>query len=83
MKGKEQCDDEENEFGIAWIGNSTDLACNFSGAVNCGTIFISTSTYSAPDNEAPEPVKILKKHVESPFFRFYKVGILRHLRQCM
>lgn len=47
MKGKEQCDDEENEFGIAWIGNSTNLACKFSGAVNCGTIFISTSTYSA------------------------------------
>lgn len=47
MKGNEQYDDEENEFGIAWIGNSTNLACKFSGAVNCGTIFISTSTYSA------------------------------------
>lgn len=41
MKGKEQQDDAENEFGIAWIGNSTNLACKFSGAVGNGTIFIS------------------------------------------
>lgn len=47
MKGKEQHDDEENEFGIVWIGNSTNLACKYSGAVDNGTIFISTSTYSA------------------------------------
>lgn len=47
MRGKEQSGNEENEFGIAWIGNSTNLACKFSGAVDCGTIFISTSTYSA------------------------------------
>lgn len=47
MKGKEQQDDAENEFGIAWIGNSTNLACKFSGAVGNGTIFISPSTYSA------------------------------------
>lgn len=47
MKGKEQQEDTENEFGIAWIGNSTNLACKFSGAVDNGTIFISTSTYSA------------------------------------
>ena len=46
MKGKKQQDDVENEFGIAWIGNSTNLACKFSGAVDNGTIFISTSTYS-------------------------------------
>ena len=46
MKGKEQQDDAENEFGIAWIGNSTNLACKFSGAVGNGSIFISTSTYS-------------------------------------
>lgn len=46
MKGKEQQDDAENEFGIAWIGNSTNLACKFSGAVGNGTIFISPSTYS-------------------------------------
>lgn len=29
------------------IGNSTNLACKFSGAVGNGTIFISASTYSA------------------------------------
>ena len=33
MKGKEKQEDTENEFGIAWIGNSTNLACKFSGAV--------------------------------------------------
>ena len=48
MKGKEQQEDAEDEFGIAWIGNSTNLACKFSGAVGNGTIFISASTYSAP-----------------------------------
>lgn len=37
----------ENEFGIAWIGDSTNLACKFSGMVDNGTIFISASTYSA------------------------------------
>ena len=47
MKGKEQDDESENEFGIAWIGNSTNLACKQSGAVDRGTIFISSSTYSA------------------------------------
>lgn len=47
MKGKEQLDDAENEFGIAWIGNSTNLACKFSGAVGNGAIFVSPSTYSA------------------------------------
>lgn len=47
MKGKEQDDEAENEFGIAWIGNSTNLACKFSGAVGDGTIFISSSTYAA------------------------------------
>lgn len=36
MKGKEQDDTAENEFGIAWIGNSTNLACKYSNAVNCG-----------------------------------------------
>ncbi|MBE5900368.1 MAG: adenylate/guanylate cyclase domain-containing protein [Lachnospiraceae bacterium] len=45
MKGKEQDDETENEYGIAWIGNSTSLACKYSGAVECGTIFISDSTY--------------------------------------
>ena len=47
MKGKEQDDDAENEFGIAWIGNSTNLACKFSSVVDCETILISSSTYSA------------------------------------
>lgn len=47
MKGKEQSDNAEDEFGIAWIGNSTNLACKFSGAVSNGKIFISSSTYSA------------------------------------
>ena len=46
MKGKEQDEDSENEFGITWIGNSTNMACKFSGAVDCETIFICSSTYS-------------------------------------
>ena len=46
MKGKEQDDNSENEFGVAWIGNSTNLACKQSGAVNSGTIFICKSTYA-------------------------------------
>ncbi len=47
MRGKEQVTDVEDEFGIAWIGNSTNLACKYSGVVDNGTIFISSSTYSA------------------------------------
>jgi len=47
MKGKEQNENVESEFGIAWIGNSTNLACKQSGAVGGGAIFISPSTYSA------------------------------------
>lgn len=47
MRGKEFDEDSENELGIAWIGNSTNLACKQCGAVECGTIFISASTYSA------------------------------------
>lgn len=50
MRGKEQDDETENEFGIAWIGESTNLACKYSGAVNCGTIFISASTHAALSN---------------------------------
>lgn len=50
MKGKEKQENAEDEFGIAWIGNSTNLACKFSGAVGNGTIFISPSTYSALTN---------------------------------
>lgn len=47
MKGKEQNENAENEFGIAWIGNSTNLACKQSSVVGGGAIFISFSTYSA------------------------------------
>lgn len=47
MKGKEKQENAEDEFGIAWIGNSTNLACKFSGAVGHGAIFICSSTYSA------------------------------------
>lgn len=47
MRGKEQDEDAENEFGIAWIGNSTNLACKQSSSVDCGEIFISASTYAA------------------------------------
>lgn len=47
MKGKEQQDDAESEFGIAWIGNSTNLACKFSNAVDDGSIFICPLTYAS------------------------------------
>lgn len=50
MKGKEQDEESENEYGIAWIGNSTNMACKFSGAVECETIFICTSTFSNLSN---------------------------------
>ncbi len=64
MKGKEQDTASENEFGIAWIGNSTNIACKYSGAVECGTIFISPSTYSvlsdAEEKTAWKKVDILK-----------------------
>lgn len=64
MRGKEQREDSENEFGIAWIGNSTNFACKQSSAVECGTIFISASTYVALSNinknEKWEEVEIFK-----------------------
>lgn len=64
MRGKEQREHSENEFGIAWIGNSTNLACKQSSAVECGTIFISASTYVALSNinknEKWEEVEIFK-----------------------
>ena len=44
MRGKSS-DESKSEYGIAWIGSSTNLACKFSGAVDNGTIFISSSTY--------------------------------------
>lgn len=64
MKGKEQDNESENEYGIAWIGNSTNLACKFSSAVDSGAIFISSSTYAAltniDDKQKWEKVDILK-----------------------
>ena len=51
MRGKESDDISENEFGIAWIGNCTNLACKQSSAVECGTIFISDSTYVNLSND--------------------------------
>lgn len=64
MKGKKQQEDSDNEYGIAWIGSSTNLACKFSGAVDNGTIFISTSTYSAlsdiDDKQKWEKIEISK-----------------------
>lgn len=66
MKGKEQQNNAENEFGIAWIGNSTNLACKFSGAVGNGTIFISASTYSnlsdIHEKQKWEEVELVKGH---------------------
>lgn len=50
MRGREQQNDAESEYGIAWIGESTNLACKYSGAVDCGSIFISSSTYIALSN---------------------------------
>ena len=64
MRGKESDDNSENEFGIAWIGNCTNLACKQSGAVECGTIFISNTTYAnlSDDNkqETWKSVELLK-----------------------
>lgn len=51
MRGKESDDNSGNEFGIAWIGNCTNLACKQSSAVECGTIFISNSTFANLSNE--------------------------------
>lgn len=64
MKGKEQDNEAENEFGIAWIGNSTNLACKFSSAVDNGALFISASTYAALSDldgkQEWKKIKILK-----------------------
>lgn len=64
MRGKESDDNSENEVGIAWIGNCTNLACKQSSAVECGTIFISNSTYAnlSDDNkqEKWKSVELLK-----------------------
>lgn len=64
MRGKESDDNSENEFGIAWIGNCTNLACKQSSAVECGAIFISHSTFAnlSDDNkhEKWKSVEMLK-----------------------
>lgn len=64
MRGKESDDNSENEFGIAWIGNCTNLACKQSSAVECGTIFISNSTFAnlsdENKNEKWKSVELLK-----------------------
>lgn len=61
MKGKSS-EEAESEYGIAWIGSSTNLACKFSGAVENGDIFISSSTYknisSIEDKENWNHIKI-------------------------
>lgn len=46
MKGKEKDEEAENEYGIAWIGNSTNYACKYSGLVSNETIFIDEKTFS-------------------------------------
>ena len=63
MRGKEQDENSENEFGIAWIGNSTNLACKQSAAVECGTIFISASTYTEL-SEDDKSIKWIKTEIK-------------------
>lgn len=46
MKGKENDQEAENEYGIAWIGNSTNYACKYSGLVSNETIYIDEKTFS-------------------------------------
>lgn len=45
MRGKESDPDSEDEHGIAWIGDATNKASKFSGAVGKGDIFIDYATY--------------------------------------
>lgn len=54
MRGKEFDNNSESEFGIAWIGSCTNLACKQSGAVECGTIFISNSTFVELSEESKQ-----------------------------
>ena len=46
MRGKDQDDNTNTEYGIAWIGNSTNYACKYSGVVAKESIFISDTTYA-------------------------------------
>lgn len=50
MKGKEKDEDSENEYGIAWIGASTNLACKQCSVMDKEKIFICNATYSALTN---------------------------------
>lgn len=50
MRGKENDSEAENEYGFAWIGNCTNLACKYSGAVENGAIFIGNETYKGLSN---------------------------------
>lgn len=50
MRGKEKDDESENEYGVAWIGNCTNLACKYSGVAENGSIFIGNATYSGLSN---------------------------------
>lgn len=89
MKGKEQDENVENEFGIAWIGNSTNFACKFSGAVDNETIFISASTYAALSNidekcnwqefEVAKENNVLKGYIA----RQYYLHIDDHIEPCI
>lgn len=46
MRGKDPDDNANTEYGIAWIGNSTNYACKYSGAVAKESIFINDTTYA-------------------------------------
>lgn len=45
MKGKVE-DSKEEEYGLVWMGESTNLACKFSESVGDGAILVDKSTYS-------------------------------------
>ena len=45
MKGKVE-DSKEEEYGLVWMGESTNLACKFSESVGDGTILVDKTTYS-------------------------------------
>lgn len=45
MKGK-VADSKEEEYGLVWMGESTNLACKFSESVGDGAILVDKTTYS-------------------------------------
>ncbi len=89
MKGKEQDENAENEFGIAWIGNSTNLACKQCGVVECGTIFISASTYSAlsdlnkKDNWNPIDIQIGSNVLNGYISEHYYLSLDEEIAPCV